>query len=638
MRSARVAQLTAAIPANWQSRPWDLVDELAAQGALPLELAIPVRSWAQDAGLPPSEVIIARGLATARNVAEAEAALSGVQVVELDDAPPDAALVSALGVTRALELRVVPWRRAGQRTLIAAPSRAVFEAALPALERVFPKPVLTIANRDAIDRATDRDSQSGLIERAETRVAPRESCRDFALPQLHRTLPLVLAALIFALCVAPTLLFSVLALLALASLLATAMLKTAAGLTGHWQHMTRPRGRPPQLDPRELPDITILVALYKETDIATHLVTRLQALDYPRERLEVLLVTEADDATTQATIAATDLPYWMRQVTVPEGRIKTKPRALNFALDRCRGEIIGVYDAEDAPEADQLLRVAAHFASAGPRVACLQGQLDFYNPRRNWIARCFTIEYAAWFRVILPGLARLGIPVPLGGTTLFFRAGPLRKLGGWDAHNVTEDADLGLRLTRYGYRTELVDTVTFEEANCRAWPWVRQRSRWLKGYAVTYLVHMRSPRALLRDLGLRGFIGVQVLFAGTLLQFLLAPVLWSFWLLMFGFAHPWSGLAADATIFFVMLALFLGTELLNLYVSVLGTLRTRHRGLWGWAPTLTAYFPLGTMAMYKGLFELIWRPFYWDKTSHGTEIAATQPGEDGAAPTPPPHA
>jgi cellulose synthase/poly-beta-1,6-N-acetylglucosamine synthase-like glycosyltransferase len=199
---------------------------------------------------------------------------------------------------------------------------------------------------------------------------------------------------------------------------------------------------------------------------------------------------------------------------------------------------VGVYDAEDAPDPDQITRIVTRFAERGPEVACLQGVLDFYNPTTNWLSRCFTVEYATWFRVILPGLERLGLPIPLGGTTLFFRRAALEDLGGWDAHNVTEDADLGMRLYRHGYRTELIDTVTGEEANCRALPWVKQRSRWLKGYMMTWATHMRDPKLLWRQLGAWKFAGFQVLFLCTLSQFLLLPVLWSFWITVFGIEHP----------------------------------------------------------------------------------------------------
>ena len=190
---------------------------------------------------------------------------------------------------------------------------------------------------------------------------------------------------------------------------------------------------------------------------------------------------------------------------------------MNYALDFCRGTIIGVWDAEDAPEPDQIEKVAARFNEAAPNVVCLQGMLDYYNARQNWISRCFTIEYATWWRVVLPGMARLGFVIPLGGTTLFFRRKALEKLGRWDAHNVTEDADLGVRLARHGYVTELIPTVTYEEANCRPWRWVRQRSRWLKGFMITYIVHMRDPAQLLRDLGFKRFMGLQMIFPCHLL-------------------------------------------------------------------------------------------------------------------------
>ena len=168
---------------------------------------------------------------------------------------------------------------------------------------------------------------------------------------------------------------------------------------------------------------------------------------------------EADDGTTQDALAKTQLPFWMRAIRVPLGTLQTKPRALNYALNVAKGSIIGVYDAEDAPAADQLHVVVNRFAHAAPEVACLQGRLDFYNSHSNWLARCSTVEYAIWFRIILPGLERLKLAIPLGGTTLFFRRKTLEELGSWDAHNVTEDADLGIRLARHGYRTEIIDTA-----------------------------------------------------------------------------------------------------------------------------------------------------------------------------------
>ncbi|RYI15376.1 MAG: glycosyltransferase, partial [Acetobacteraceae bacterium] len=361
---------------------------------------------------------------------------------------------------------------------------------------------------------------------------------------------------------------------------------------------------------------SIIVALYNEADIAPRLVRRLARLDYPVELLDVILAVEAEDHVTLDALANAELPPWMRVVIVPAGQVKTKPRALNHALDHARGAIVGVYDAEDAPEPDQLLKVVERFQRSGPEVACLQGMLDYYNPRTNWLSRCFTIEYAGWFHLVLPGLARLGLVVPLGGTTLFFRRDVLDRLGAWDAHNVTEDADLGIRLARHGYRTELIETVTFEEANCRPLPWIKQRSRWIKGYIMTWAVHMRQPRLLWRQLGAKGFLGFQVLFLGTIAQFLLAPLLWSFMVLPFGIDHPLYDAMPNWSMWALAITFFL-SEVANILIGAIGLGRTKHGLSLIWVLTLKVYYPLASLAAYKGLIELATRPFYWDKTTHG---------------------
>ncbi|MEM9349693.1 MAG: glycosyltransferase family 2 protein [Pseudomonadota bacterium] len=513
--------------------------------------------------------------------------------------------------------------------IYAATSKDAFDKATGAYEPGDGKPVMALCDKASFATAITDTCRKRLVEEAEKRVSDAESCRSLIVKKWTKWAAMTCALLLVAFCFRPSLVFTVFTAIAIMTLLATVLLKIGALVSVLPSLRTgRAIDKPDYtgLSVSQLPRISIMVPLYKETQIAQHLIARLQRLNYPRERLEVLLVTESDDLTTLHTLAQTRLPHWMRQVSVPTGQVKTKPRALNYALDHCSGSLIGVYDAEDAPDPDQLLTIAAHFARAEPEVACLQGRLDYYNPTQNWLARCFTMEYAAWFRVVLPGLARLKLPIPLGGTTLFFRRRALDALGGWDAHNVTEDADLGLRLARHGYRTELADTVTYEEANCRAWPWVRQRSRWLKGYAITYATHMRSPRRLLADLGLWGFLGVQVLFACTLAQFALAPVLWSFWAILFGIAHPLP-LALPAAAFGVLIAFFILAEVLNIAVTVFGVCQTDHKRLWPWAFTMGAYFPLGTLAAYKGAYELAGRPFYWDKTSHGHALKSSDPNE-----------
>ena len=384
-----------------------------------------------------------------------------------------------------------------------------------------------------------------------------------------------------------------------------------------------------------LPRVSVLVPLYRETEIVHELVARLTRLTYPKSLLDVILVLEEEDGETRDALAEIDLPPWIRPVVVPDGEPRTKPRAMNYALDFCDGDIIGIYDAEDAPAPDQIMQVVRKFGASPPEMACVQGYLDYYNPRQNWLARCFTIEYATWFRLMLPGMARMGLAIPLGGTTVFCRREALERVGAWDSHNVTEDADLGFRLARHGYRTEMLATVTGEEANCLPWPWIKQRSRWLKGYMTTYLVHMRRPRELLRQLGTWRFLGFQAHFVSALSQVMLAPLLWSFWLVLLGLPHPLDPVLPHWSMV-VLGSLFLTIEVINLTIHATAVARARHKHLILWTPTMHLYGPLGAVAAYKALYELVLKPFFWDKTTHGLSKGGEQirralpQGSDGA--------
>ncbi|MDZ7709531.1 MAG: glycosyltransferase [Roseovarius sp.] len=476
-----------------------------------------------------------------------------------------------------------------------------------------------VAPRAAIqDRVADLHRDS-LRDMAAARTPEGESCRRWG-ARADTRLRLTCAALVVvcALCIVfPVAVFGALAVWAVLTLLVAAGLKMAAFVAAMSDTCDAPA--PPPDTP--LPRVSILVPLFRETEIAHALVARLSRLTYPKCLLDVILVLEEEDRLTQETLATIDLPPWIRPVIVPDGQPRTKPRAMNYALDFCQGEIIGIFDAEDAPEPDQITQVARRFQRAPRDLACLQGVLDYYNPRQNWLARCFTIEYATWFRTIMPGMARLGLALPLGGTTLYMRRDVLEDLGGWDAHNVTEDADLGFRLARHGYRTEMIGTVTDEEANCRPWAWIKQRSRWLKGYMTTYLVHMRSPRRLHAQLGARQFWGFQAHFVSAVSQVLLAPVLWSFWLVLLGLPHPLDAVLARSTMAGVG-ALFLMVEVLNLCIYAQAVSGPRHRHLIPWVPTMHFYAPLAAVAAYKAVYELVFKPFFWDKTAHGLSVAA----------------
>ncbi|WP_371059303.1 glycosyltransferase family 2 protein [Rhodosalinus sp. 5P4] len=585
-------------------------------------------------GRPLGEILLARGKLSDTQLRDALAQQFGAPTVALGRHAPDPALSDALDPETCLAERLLPWGRRRDATLVATARPQDFARQSRALEaRLGPVQMALVTERD-IDAAIAARHGPELVRRAETRLPSDLSCRDWLEPKpARRIASLVLAATGgAAVLFAPGLFFSVLFFWALVTLLLATGMKAMAFAAQLLARRPAPRALAPPL-PRRVPTITILVPLYDESRILPTLLRRLDALDYPREALEVLLIVEERDAATREALSRVLLPAHMRRIEVPHGSLRTKPRAMNYALGFARGEIVGIYDAEDAPEPDQLRRVAARFATRPPDVVCLQGALDYYNPHSTWIARCFTIEYATWFRMVLPGLARLGLAIPLGGTTLFFRRDALEALGGWDTHNVTEDCDLGIRLARRGWRTEMLDTVTREEASNRVVPWVRQRSRWLKGFMLTYAVHMRRPRTLLRELGPRQFWGVQLLLVTATTQFLMAPLLWSFWLVPLGLVHPLEATIGSETLTRAG-TVFLASEAVALTVAVAAVGVTSHRGLRRWTPTMHLYFPLGAFAAYKALFELAGRPFYWDKTTHGHSLP--EPPEAPEAPSHPP--
>lgn len=558
-----------------------------------------------------ADIVLARGLVGEEPLFQILAEVWQAARFTAHHPAPDPRLIDAFGAVNCLALHLLPCRLIGGGTLVATAHPEDFHRHRPRLEQVFGPVLMLLAPRGTIEAALLDARGAGLARLAETRVPADDSCRSYRAEALR--LPLAAFGLIALVVVLlwPAWAFLALTLVAILSGGAFTGLKIVA-LFG----ALRRRSEPPVPIIARLPIVSVMVALYRESNIAPRLVKRLGRLNYPQELLDVLLVVEAEDHLTRAALERADLPGWMRVVVVPHGSVKTKPRALNFALDHCRGSIVGVYDAEDAPEPDQIRKVVDRFHARGPDLACLQGRLDFYNPRVNWFSRCFTIEYAAWFRLLLPGIERLGLAVPLGGTTLFFRRAVLESLGRWDAHNVTEDADLGMRLARRGYRTELLDTTTFEEANCRPRSWVKQRSRWIKGFMMTWITHMRDPVLLWRELGPRRFLGFQLLLAGSVLHALLAPVLWTFWALPFGLPHPVAATLPETGLQALIVS-FVSIEVSLIVFGIAGLARTRHRLSPLWVPTMIFYYPLATLAAYKAAWEMLAQPFYWDKTSHG---------------------
>jgi cellulose synthase/poly-beta-1,6-N-acetylglucosamine synthase-like glycosyltransferase len=394
-----------------------------------------------------------------------------------------------------------------------------------------------------------------------------------------------------------------------------------------------PPAPPPAFDDRLLPLYSVLCPLYRETSVVPQLLASLRALDYPPERLEILLIVESVDAETRSALLRGGLDAHMRVLVVPPGAPRTKPRAIQYALQFARGDFVVVYDAEDMPAPDQLRRALAVLTTGGRRIGCVQAQLNIYNAHASWLTRQFTIEYSVLFDCLLPALERLRLPVPLGGTSNHFPRAALEAVGGWDPYNVTEDADLGIRLARAGWHVGVLSSTTWEEAPPNLRIWKGQRTRWLKGWMQTYLVHMRRPRRLWRELGARRFMGLQVLMGGMLLSALVHP--WFY--LLIGF-ELWQGelLALPDSQFGQWL---LGIGIFNLvsgYASAIAlgiaaALRRGQPALAAHALMMPAYWLAISYAAHRALWDLVWAPYPWEKNEHAGHCAASDAGSGSSA-------
>ncbi len=396
------------------------------------------------------------------------------------------------------------------------------------------------------------------------------------------------------------------------------------------------------------PSYTILCPLYKEWQVVPQFVQGIQQLDYPKDRLQVLLLLEEDDRQTINKVGEFDLPDYFQVVVVPHGLPKTKPKACNYGLSMAKGEYVVVYDAEDWPDALQLKKAVLAFRKAGPQTICIQAKLNYYNQEQNLLTRLFTAEYSLWFDLILPGLQSIQAPIPLGGTSNHFRTEDLLRLHKWDAFNVTEDCDLGMRLVKHGYQTAIVDSTTWEEANSRIFNWYRQRTRWVKGYVQTYLVHMRRNKQSvssnqgsgIQELGVRiqnsdvvksdddGWTWVKNLYfqltvGGKVLSMMVNPFLWLLTASYFAF-RPIVGEVIESL--YLTPILYLGVfsmvfgNFCYLYAYMVGCAK---RGQWELIKYvfLVPFYWLGmSVAAWRAGYEVIVNPYYWAKTKHGFHL------------------
>ncbi|MDT8391974.1 MAG: glycosyltransferase family 2 protein [Lentisphaeria bacterium] len=365
------------------------------------------------------------------------------------------------------------------------------------------------------------------------------------------------------------------------------------------------------------PYYIIQVPIYKEAAILPHLISSLSKMDYPEDRLEIRLLIEEDDNETMAAARALrPLPPFVI-FPIPASEPRTKPKACNIGLANTgHAEFLVIYDAEDRPETDQLKKAALAFRQVPDDVACIQGKLNFYNSGQNFLTKCFSTEYATWFDLCLPGLDQLRAPIPLGGTSNHFRLKALRALKGWDEYNVTEDCDLGMRLFVNGWRTRILASTTWEQA-CPSVPfWIRQRSRWVKGYVQTYLVQTRHPLHLTKKLGFVNSLHFHLLVGASPLCQLVNPVYWILTLVWF-FTRSSAFTAFFPPPVFVMAAacLFIGNFLFA-YTCGIACVRRGFGHLAKYGLLMPVYWAMMSVAAWKGCLQLINKPHFWEKTRH----------------------
>ncbi len=370
------------------------------------------------------------------------------------------------------------------------------------------------------------------------------------------------------------------------------------------------------------PSYTILCPLYREVEVVPQFVSAMLALDYPLDKLQILFLTEEDDVSTRKALESMHLPVHFAIITVPDGKPRTKPRACNYGLLKATGDYVVIYDAEDIPDPLQLKKAVLAFANQGEQTACVQAKLNFYNANQNILTRWFTAEYSLWFDLTLPGLQKLGVPLPLGGTSNHFRASLLRELGAWDAFNVTEDCDLGLRMANYGFKTAILDSTTYEEANSQFRNWIRQRSRWIKGYMQTYLVYMRHPLNYLRQGRLTEFLSLQLFVGGKTGVLLVNPLMWAL-LIIYLILRPvelYHTLFPGPILYMAVACLIFGNFFYT-YSHFIGCMKREQYGLVKWTLPIFLYWVMASVAAFMALQQLIFKPHYWEKTKHGLHLS-----------------
>lgn len=605
------------------------------------------RDWglaaARKGGTFLAVVLVSAGIVPRRQLYEMLGEFEHAPYIDLTENPPDTELLDGLSPYDLMRQGWVPVRDLGDGRILVAGTRRAWRETLEPIERALGRPVEYRITTDwDILHALHHDLRDVIADQAALGLWRRSAAQSARVALYPRQRAGLLAALIVvAACffLWPIGSLQVLSITVSCAFVITVAFKFVVCMAG--ARRERYQAVTPEdlaaLKDEDLPVYTVLAPMYREASILPQLATNLAALDYPASKLDVLLLLEENDTETIEAANRAGLPPWMTVVVVPEGQPQTKPKACNVGLFFARGEHLVIYDAEDKPDPDQLKKAVVAFRRGGPQMVCVQAALNYWNVYENFLTRMFTAEYSFWFDYMLPGLDVLKLPIPLGGTSNHFRTEELRQLGGWDPFNVTEDADLGIRASALGYTVGVINSTTFEEANRKFGNWIRQRSRWIKGYMQTTLVHARAPWQLVKVCGVKQTLGFLLLIAGTPASFLFVLPLWVLFVASLLIRSRFFDLLYPGwTLWIGLFNLLVGNSLM-VYVCMMGAFLRKRYGLVIWSLFNPVYWLMHSIASYKALWQLITRPHYWEKTTHGISAlsagtAAVDTADSGPAP------
>lgn len=365
----------------------------------------------------------------------------------------------------------------------------------------------------------------------------------------------------------------------------------------------------------DLPKYCVLLPMRNEpVPVVKALIDNMQKLNYPKDKLDIVMLVDIDDEYLE-DIKKLKIPNHFRILSSEATFPFTKPKVCNLGLITTDAEFVTVYDAEDAPDPDQLLKVLYKFED--PKVSCVQCRLHYNNKKHNWLSKFFNLEYLTWFSTTIVGLSKVqgeGAVIPLGGTSQHLKVKELVEIGGWDAVNVTEDCDLGLRLSRLGKTTVISDSHTNEIAVKELKHWIPQRTRWQMGFMVTYINHCKDIVNLYKELGFYRFMHFMFSIAGNFINPLITPLLFIIW-----FRSYFLGYGGETFLNTLPHITLIGNLILIISIHLISSIKFQKGKFWYMSFLQPVYYLLQVITVHRAVYKLITAPYKWEKTAHEAE-------------------